>query len=392
MERPRLVVAANAAWNLVNFRANLLAALIADGYDVIATAPADPVAEAALATLGCRFHPVPIDSAGLSPSRDLRTLFAFRRVLAAERPVAFLGFTVKPNTYGSLAAASLGVPAINNITGLGTAFLGSGWLTGLVSALYRVSLAQAHTVFFQNADDRDLFLNRRLVRKAATRVLPGSGVDLERFAAPATNLRPDRPFTALLVARLINDKGVREFVDAARRLRRDNAGMQFQLLGAAGADNRTAITLEQVQRWVDEGVVQHLGIASDVRPFLASADCVVLPSYREGTSRVLLEAAAMGRPLVATNVPGCREVVEDGVTGFLCRARSADDLTAALARMAALSPAQRSAMGLAGRRKIEREFDERIVIDAYRQSLAALRVPGLRGRSAALPKRSGSHR
>jgi len=168
-----------------------------------------------------------------------------------------------------------------------------------------------------------------------------------------------------------------EYVEAARRLKRRGVAADFQLLGFLGVENRTAISPAELEAWVAEGAVTYLGQADDVRPLVAAADCVVLPSYREGTSRVLLEAAAMGKPLVATDVPGCREVVEDGVTGFLCAARSPESLTDAMARMAALNGEQRDAMGCAGRRKVEHEYDERIVIEAYRRALAGLGVTPL---------------
>lgn len=371
---PVVVISANAAWNLVNFRSNLISGLIADGFDLVGAAPADDEAQAALAALGCRFHAVPVDSAGLSPRRDVDTFRAYLRLFRAERPVAYLGFTIKPNVYGSLAAARCGVPAVNNISGLGTAFIKKTWLTPLVEQLYRLSLARARVVFFQNEDDRGIFVGRKLVRAAVTRMLPGSGVDLSRFTpSKAVGERRGDPFTFLLIARLLRDKGVLEYVEAARRLRAEGKAVRFQILGFLGAANLTAISREDVDAWVAEGAIDYLGPAADVRPFIAAADCVVLPSYREGTSRVLLEAAAMARPIVATDVPGCREVVDDGVSGYLCAVRDAADLAAKMAQVAALEPKALRDMGAAGRAKVERDYDERIVIDAYRSVLEDVR-------------------
>lgn len=370
-----VVIAANAAWNLINFRSGLIKALTRAGYDVVAAVPPDSGAKALLHALGARFAPVPIDSKGVSPARDLGTMLAFARLFRAERPLCMLGYTVKPNVYGSLAARACGVPAVNNISGLGTAFIAKTWLTPVVERLYRTGLAHAHRVFFQNEDDRALFVARRLVRPDRTRTLPGSGIDLSDFAPRPVPVREPGALVFLLIARMVRDKGVFEYVDAARRLRAGHPGWVFRIVGFLDVENRTAIDRETVNRWVDEDVIDFAGPADDIRPRIAEVDCVVLPSYREGTSRVLLEAAAMARPLVATDVPGCREVVDDGVNGYLCRARDADSLADALERMGELGEADRARMGAAGRAKVEREYDERIVIDAYLQTIAELPRP-----------------
>lgn len=277
MARPRIVIAANAAWNLHNFRSGLISALIAEGYDVIAAAPSDPAAEDALARLGARFAPVAIDSKGVSPARDLATGLAFARLFRAERPVAFLGYTVKPNVYGSLAAAACGVPAINNISGLGTAFIAKTWLTPVVEALYRVGLARSARVFFQNEDDRAMFAARGLVRAERTQVLPGSGINLADFPATPPPARAPGAMLFLLIARMVRDKGVVEFVDAARSLRARHPAWRFRMVGFLDVANRTAIDRATVDGWVAEGAVEFAGPSTDVRPLIAEADCVVLP-------------------------------------------------------------------------------------------------------------------
>jgi glycosyltransferase involved in cell wall biosynthesis len=372
MAERTIVIAANAAWNLVNFRAALIRALIAAGYRVIGAAPPDPEAEAGLAALGCEFVAIPVDSRGLSPIGDLRTLLAFHALFRRVRPLALLGYTVKPNVYGSIAARLTGVRAVNNISGLGTAFIRRNWLTLVVKQLYRTGLARSHVVFFQNTADRDEFLGARLVSPGQVRLLPGSGIDADWFAPQPRPSDADGSVGFLLIARLLRDKGVLEYVEAARALRRADPGLRFRILGFLDAENRTAISRATVESWVAEGVIEFLGATNDVRPYVAAADCVVLPSYREGTSRVLLEAAAMARPVVATDVPGCREVVEDGVTGFLCAPRDAGDLAEKMRRMAVLSDDERTRMGAAGREKVLREFDQAIVIGRYREVLDAL--------------------
>ena len=310
---------------------------------------------------------------GKSPFRDLLVLMRFRSELAKIRPAAFLGFTAKPNIYGSLAARSCGVPAINNISGLGAAFMRRGPLRALVERLYRIALRRSATVFFQNKDDLDLFVGRRIVSSGQAELLPGSGVDLAHFTPVGKPPAGDVVF--LLAARLLWDKGLGEFVEAARRIRAKHAAARFRILGIVERKSAAAVPLSKLQQWQGEGVVEYLGSADDVRLAFAAADCVVLPSYyREGVPRVLLEASAMAIPVVTTDMPGCREAVEDGITGFLCEPRSVDSLTTALERMLGLTPAQRTAMGEAGRAKMEAEFREEIVHRAYIDALGKLRL------------------
>ena len=365
-----ILLTVNAGWNVLNFRTPLVTGLIADGHRLTVLAPDDGHA-AALSALGCDFVPLPMDLKGLSPKRDSALIWRFQREFRRLHPDCVLSFTIKNNIYGALAARLRGHPVLPNVTGLGTAFLSGRPLQLVAEQLYRRAFARCPTVFFQNGDDRDLFLDRRLVAAAQARVLPGSGIDLDKFAPPAEAPPTERPFTFLLIARLLRDKGVVEFAEAARALRARLPDARFVLLGPLGADNRSAIPAETVEGWVREGIVEHHPPVTDVRPLIAAADCVVLPSYREGTPRTLLEAAAMGRPLIATDVPGCRAVVDEGVTGLLCAARDPASLARAMARMAAQSPAQRAAMGRAGRAKMEREYDQAIVVAAYRDAIAA---------------------
>ena len=310
-----------------------------------------------------------IDRAGMNPFADLKLFAEYRRLLRQLRPAAYLGYTIKPNIYGSLAAASLGIPALPNVSGLGTAFIRGGMLQSIVTRLYRFGFARAPVVFFQNDEDRRLFVERRIVRPGQAQVLPGSGVDLARFEpAPL----PDAPPVFLLIARLLRDKGVVEFVEAARALRSIMPDARFQLLGPIDEGNRTAITRAELDSWTSEGVVEYLGTTDDVRPFIAAASAVVLPSYREGLPRSLLEGAAMGRPLIAADVPGCRDVVEEDVNGYLCAPRDADALAGAMRRLANLSAAEQLAMGKAGRRRVQERFSEEIVVRAYLDVIAGL--------------------
>ena len=389
--RGKVVLVSNTAWSIANFRGGLIQALRAAGYEIVAVAPPDehvPRIEA----LGVRFVPLAMDNKGTHPGRDFNLFLRVLWLLRRERPAVFLGFTVKPNVYGGLAARLLGIAAINNVAGLGTTFIRDTWLTRVVERLYRVGLARAKKVFFQNDEDKALFLERGLVRPDVMERLPGSGVDTGRFAPKAFSSHTDslhqgrngivdsrirgndgdgslRFFRFLLSGRLLWDKGVGEFIEAARRLRGEGVAAEFQLLGFLDVENRTAVPGNEVEAWEREGVVRYLGTVDDVRPMIAQADCVVLPSYREGVPRSLLEAASMAKPIITTDAVGCRDVVSNGVSGFLCRPRDAEDLVRQMRRMMALSPEERSMMGLAGREKMVREFDENIVIGRYLEAI-----------------------
>ncbi len=369
----KIMIVLNTAWNLVNFRAGLIRALAAQGHEVVAVAPDDEYAHR-LAELGCRFVALPMDNKGTHPGRDLLLFFRFLKLLRRERPDVYLGYTIKPNIYGSLAAHVMGVPVVNNIAGLGTVFIRDNWLTRLVRALYKTAMSRSHHVFFQNNEDMSMFIERRMVAAGKVSRLPGSGIDLDIF--DFVPLRPveNRPFIFLLVARLLWDKGVGEYVEAARIIRNKYPSVRFQLLGFLDVINKTAVTRAQMDAWVEEGVVEYLGVTDDVKPYLIAADSVVLPSYREGVPRSLLEAAAIGRPIVTTDAVGCRDAVEDGANGFLCRVADAGDLADKMIKMIDLGNADRAKMARAGRRKMELEYDEKFVITSYLQIIEGIRI------------------
>ncbi len=364
--RPTIVFAANTSWNLVNFRSNIIAALIERGFHVVAIAPNDAFT-AQLKLMGVEFHSLDFRSSAISPRGDVLLFLRYLRLLRAIAPAAFLGFTIKPNIYGSMAARLLGIPAINNVSGLGTAFIKQGLITRIATGLYRQAFRKSATVFFQNDEDRAQFVAARIVDIERTRLLPGSGIDLERFkpSPEATGLIAGRPMVFLLIARLLWDKGAQEYADAARIVKRQYPGTRFQILGFSDVDNRTAVPRATLDHWIGEGLVEHLGAADDVRPYIAAADCVALPSYREGLPRSLLEASAMARPIVATDVPGIRDVVLDKVTGLMCAPRNAESLARAMIAMIEMPPEVRTAMGQAGREKVQREFGIALVTERY---------------------------
>jgi glycosyltransferase involved in cell wall biosynthesis len=355
----RILLTVNLAWNILNFRMGIVRALVQAGHDVSVLAPGDG---AALEAGGVRHIPLEMDAKGLNPLSGLAMAARMTRHFREERPDVILSWTIKNNIFGAMAAQRIGVPFIPNVSGLGTAFLSGGALQFVAQTLYRRAFRPLDTVFFQNSEDRDLFTDRNLVTPAQAQLLPGSGIDLAHFSpAPI----PDTPPVFLMVARLLRDKGVAEFAQAARSVRARHADATFSLLGALDADNRSAIPEALLRAWEAEGIIRYLGTAPDVRPHIAAAHCVVLPSYREGAPRTLIEAAAMARPVIATDVPGCRAVVEDGVTGLLCEARNGNSLAEACMRFLELPAAARTAMARAGRARMESTYDETLVVQAY---------------------------
>lgn len=374
----RIAVIANTSWYLYNFRLSLMRALMAAGHEVVAVGPPDDYADKLLMA-GIRHRAIPLAGASINPLRELRTVWALHRVLRDEGVEVALSYTPKGNIYGAMAAAMNGLPTVPNVSGLGRVFIRRSPLTWLVKQLYRFTFGRAARVFFQNREDLESFVGSGLVDAGKVVRLPGSGVDLARFApverAASRLAEPPHQageadgcerFVFLLVARLLWDKGVGEYVEAARKVQQKHPAAAFRLLGFLDVQNPSAIPRAQVEAWEKEGVVRHLGSTDDVLPYLRDADCVVLPSfYKEGVPRTLLEAAAMAKPLITTDAPGCRDTVDDGVTGFLCRLRDADDLADKMLRMIEMDRAERQVMGQRGREKMMREFDERIVIDRY---------------------------
>jgi glycosyltransferase involved in cell wall biosynthesis len=367
-----IVVSGNSAFALTNYRLGLLRALQHAGYSLVAAVPDDEGA-CMLRDEGIEVRSIPIAPHGTSPLAELRLLYHYVRLLRGLRPIAFLGFTIKPNIYGALAGRLAAVPVINNITGLGIVFTTPGPLRALVRMLYQIAFRQSHRVFFQNRESRDLFLSAGMVRAHQAALLPGSGIDLRRFAPASRKARTDGDFIFLLPSRLLWQKGIGEYCEAARRLRADHPTVRFQLAGPIEPEsNKAAISKQQIEQWSKEGL-EYLGSVGDVRAMFEAADCIVLPSYYpEGVPRALIEAAALGKPIITTDMPGCREVVDSGVTGYLCAPRSVESLLTTMLQMIGRSPQERSEMGRRARIKAEQDFDEQLVIDAYLAAIDAI--------------------
>ncbi|MGV3000631.1 glycosyltransferase family 4 protein [Vibrio sp. E150_018] len=359
-----VAISANTSWYLYNFRRNTITALLEAGYQVVAIAPKDDYSPK-LESLGASFCHINIDQGGTNPIKDIGTFFSFIKIFKSVKPDVVLNFTPKNNIYGTLAGHFVGSKSVNNIAGLGMVFINESLTAKLARFLYKISQRKADKIFFQNEDDRKLFLDHKLASPTVTDRLPGSGVDLTRFTLQPSE--GDGVVRFLLIARMLYDKGIGHYVESARELKvKYGDKVEFQLLGFVGVNNPSAVTELEMQAWVDEGIVNYLGVSDSVEKDIAKVDCMVLPSfYREGVPKSLLEAGAMGKPIVTTDNVGCRETVDDGVNGYLCDLRSTESLTEKLDLMIQMSHEQRLEMGRQSRLKIEREFDEKIVIQKY---------------------------
>jgi glycosyltransferase involved in cell wall biosynthesis len=359
---PRVLIAYNTSWYVWICRMPLIRALQAQGRQVILLAPRDEYTDRITAE-GVPCREIRLRAKGRNLFQEILTTLEFLRAYREIRPDVVLHYTIKPNLYGSLAARVLRIPAIDNVTGLGAVFDRRGALQSAVRLLYKAAFARVERVFFQNPDDRDAFVRGGLVKKARAGLLPGSGVDLVKFSPQP---RGTGAFSFLFIGRLLRAKGVEDLIGAARIVRRRRPDARVVLLGKRDDTDPGTAAPHVLDGAASDGTVVLAGNVDDVRPYIAESDCVVLPSYyREGTPRSLLEAAAMGKPLIAADSIGTREPVRDGVNGFLCRSRDPDDLAAKMLAMIELTEDARARMGTASRGIAEERFDERIVTGRY---------------------------
>jgi glycosyltransferase involved in cell wall biosynthesis len=364
----RIIITANTSWYLFNFRLRLAKELALKGHNIFFVAPRDDYSKR-LSKVG-KFVEVKIKSTTMNPLYDILTLIQYSLIFSKIGPHVLLSFTIKPNIYATFVSKVWKIKAISNISGLGNLFINESMATRIVRILYTVSIRQARKVFFQNHDDFDLFIAKSILSGAErTEILPGSGVDIQKFS-PKSKYKDDGKFRFILIARLLWDKGVGEYAKAAMLLKDKYPNVIFQLLGFTDVDNPSAISTDQINEWVRNGAIEYLGVSDDVKEIIAESDCVVLPSYyREGVPRSLLEAASMAKPIITTNSVGCREVVEDGKNGFLVRVRDTHDLVLKMKQVLTLSRESQLELGLYGRRKMIEQFDEKIVIKSYMDAI-----------------------
>ncbi len=364
----RLLLVANSAWNIWNFRHSLLAQLAAEGCTLICAAPPDGYEKRLADIPGLRFIPLHhLSRKSLSLLDNFRTLLELRRLLLRERPDLVVLYTVKPNIFGSIAARLTGVPAIATVEGLGYTATAPNALRRLIFFLYQFAFHFVQKVVFLNHDDRAAFLYNKVVPPQKTLVIKGTGVDTAHFFPARENGYASPIF--LFIGRLLSDKGIREFVRAAQMTKAVAPQARFQILGRTDADNPASIPHGELDDWIKTDAIEHLGYTDDVRPLIADAHVVVLPSYREGMPRVLLEGMAMGKPIITTDSVGCRETVDEGRNGYIVPSEDAEALSAAMLQFMRLSLVEKRAMGAHSRQKALIEFSNVIVLPQYLQLL-----------------------
>ena len=369
-----LCLVANTAWSMWNFRRGVMAAMLSAGYRVTVVAPEDESAPK-IRALGCDFIHLDMSAKGVNPVEDINLAIRLAKIYRSLSTDFIIHYTIKPNIYGSLAARYCNVPSLAITTGLGYTFVNDNLVSKIASFLYKVAFRFPKAIWFLNEDDRSEFVKRGLVPENKTMVLHGEGVDTDYFA-PLLNPNNDGKIRFLLVARMLWDKGVGEYVEAARHIKAKYPNTIFQLLGACGVANPSNIGQEQINEWVNEGVVEYLGTTQDVRPIIAQADCVVLPSYREGIPRTMIEAAAMAKPTIVSDAPGCQDVVLHGETGLMCQVKNVQSLIFSLEGFINMDVEKRSAMGDRARQWVISSFDESIVIEKYLKMLFYFDVAG----------------
>ncbi|WP_414430019.1 glycosyltransferase family 4 protein [Alcanivorax sp. IL3] len=362
----RVLLSSNTSWYLYNFRKSTIRALLDEGHEVICLSPLDEFSHRLESELGALHIALPMDGKSTGLFVELVSVFFIWKTLRRYRPSFVFNFTIKLNLYCGLACISQRIPFANNISGLGTAFIHDSWLFRRVRQLYGWVNRHARHLFFQNDEDLAVFRDSGLLGDTSFTLLPGSGVDLDYFAFQPL---PKGVVTFVMIARLLGDKGVREYAAACRFLKQRQASVRCLLVGPLGVSNHSAISEDEVARWHEEGILDYRGQTDDVRPLIAESHVLVLPSYREGMPRTVLEAAAMGRPAIVTDVPGCRHAIDVDKTGWLCEPRNSDSLASQMLTVAAtkLDSLQRS--GDAARQRMETSFSELRVVRAYLECL-----------------------
>jgi glycosyltransferase involved in cell wall biosynthesis len=357
----KILYVANTSWYLYNFRLSLMQTMQRLGWQVLAAAPRDRFSEK-LEDQGLKFVDLAMDRKGTNPLPDLSLLHRLWLLYRLEAPALVHHFTIKPTVYGSLAAQlAWGKGVVNSITGLGYIFIRGGAIQQIAKLLYKCALRPPAETIFENSQDRDFFIKNGLVNALQAHLIYGTGVDMHFFDGSATIDENPETITFLCMGRMLWDKGIGEFVQAAEEVKKRNPAARFVLLGGSDPGNPAAVPPAWLEARQAQGQVEWVDHVDDVRPYLTQAQVVVLPSYREGFPKSLLEAAAMGKPLIATNVPGCRDIVAHGVNGLLVPPRDPQKLAQAMLALAD-DPTLRVAMGQAGRARVKELFDETIVI------------------------------
>lgn len=358
----RILILSNHFITLFNFRKELIMKLVEDEHDVFIAMPKSDENHFFM-DMGCKIVEVPIDRRGVNPISDLGLIFSYIRIMKQLRPDIVFSYTIKPNIYGCIASNITNCRQISNITGTGATFLKKDVVSSIVKMLYKLSIKRSYKVFFQNSGDKDFFVKNRLVKKNFG-MLPGSGVNLEQYSM--TGMPDSDEINFIFMGRVMKLKGIDQYLACAKTIKAKYANTHFYVAGFLEEDSYQKIIGDYNER----GIIKYIGFQKDIKSWIKKCHCVILPSFGgEGIPNVLLESAAMGRVCIASNVNGSKDVVDDGITGYLFKAGNSDDLIAKVEQFMQLSDDERCRMGLLGRAKVEKQFDRRIVIESYLNEL-----------------------
>jgi glycosyltransferase involved in cell wall biosynthesis len=364
----RIAIVANTSFNIINFRTGLIKALKKNDYEVILIAPEDKHTEELISLTNCPFYPLKgLARKGTNPLKDLLLIAEFFYLYRKLNPDIVLQYTIKPNIYGTIGAFLSGTKSICTVTGLGYVFLNKGVSSTIAKWLYKIAFNLTEKVLFQNNDDRKLFCESKLVKQSKAGYVPGSGMDTDYFHPSYCSPLPEKNLTTtfVMIARLLIDKGLREFITAARNIKRIYPTSKFILLGDLDEQNPAGISREELNNFIKEGFIDYRGFVKDTRKVICEADVVVLPSYREGMPRVILEGMAMGKPCIVSDAPGCRDTIEEGISGYFCKTADAYSLQTAMERFIHTPETERIKMGMAARKRVEETFSLHKVAETY---------------------------
>src|SRR5687767_8320532 len=362
-QKKRIVIVANTTWNIYNFRLNIIRKLLVEGHEVIVIAPVDKFIFYTETLLQVHHAPVyHLMRDSVNPIQDLKLFFELLGLYKEYKPDLILHYTVKPNIWGGFAARFLKIPSVAVVTGLGYSLMHEGWINFMTRLLYKFSLPMHRKVIFENTDDKKLFEKKGLVSASKSMAIKGCGVDTT-FFSPNGDGRHEGVITFSFIGRLLYDKGVKEFIDAANIVRSQNQNTQFWLIGEIDKENPSSINNEDLMKWIRDPNIHYHGATEDVKKFIEKSDCIVLPSYREGMPKVIMESMAMERAVITTDTAGCRETVDENVNGYLVPVRDSASLAKAMLNFIDLSKSEQEKMGQAGRAKVLSEFDDRVIAD-----------------------------
>ena len=364
----RILLLANNDGGLYKFRREVVEALLGGGNDVFISLPFGNYKKK-LEEMGCQLIDTSVDRRGINPIKDSKLLIAYINLIKKVKPHIVLTYTIKPNIYGGLAAAICRAPYIANVTGMGTALENSGALQKMLIMMYKAAFGKIQCVFFQN-DENKRFFERHRIAVGKHKLIPGSGVNLEHFSV--LDYPSDDTTEFVFISRIMKEKGIEQYFDAAKYIKNKYPQTGFHICGAC--EEAYENTLKELQ---EQGVIEYHGVLSDVREIHKIAHCTIHPTYYpEGMSNVLLESCACGRPIITTNRSGCREIVDNGVNGYVVKEKASEDLIEKIEQFLSLPYDKKKQMGLNGRKKVEREFDRQIVVKAYLDEVNSLYEEG----------------